>query len=462
MEGVALLRSVEVGGALVDVALADGRVAAVQPAGTGLQPRADGEVLDGQGGALIPGLHDHHLHLRSLAAELASVHAGPPAVGDADHLRQVLQDADARLPPGAWIRATGYHESVAGELDRAALDALLPRTARGRAIRVQHRSGALWMLNGAALVAVGEPDHPDGRYFRQDAWLAERMPHQPLDLAAVGRLLSAQGVTAATDATPFTDAAELEPLADAVRSGALPLRLTVMGAPSLDPSLIPAPLLVGPAKILLPDHQLPSLDLVVEQVRLARSFGRAVAVHCVTREALALTVAAIDQAGGSVPGDRIEHGAVVPPDLRDEVLRLGLVVVTQPNLVAERGDDYLEAVDPDDLPHLWPCRSLLDAGVGVRAGTDAPFGRPDLWALVAAATRRRTEQGEVLGPDEVVDGGVALSLLTDDRRHQVQVGDRADLCLVSGSLAATLADPLVTKVTAAILGGDLVWSSPAV
>ena len=69
----------------------------------------------------------------------------------------------------------------------------------------------------------------------------------------------------------------------------------------------------------------------------AHAAGRPVAVHCVTRVQLVLTLAALD-AAGRLPGDRIEHGAVIPaeslPDLR------GLTVVTQPHFVAERGEQY--------------------------------------------------------------------------------------------------------------------------
>ena len=43
---------------------------------------------------------------------------------------------DSLLPNlGEWLRGTGYHESVAGELDRHALDRWVP----ARPVRVQHR-----------------------------------------------------------------------------------------------------------------------------------------------------------------------------------------------------------------------------------------------------------------------------------------------------------------------------------
>jgi predicted amidohydrolase YtcJ len=40
--------------------------------------------IDARGAALLPGLHDHHIHLAGLAARSASVWCGPPDVMSAD------------------------------------------------------------------------------------------------------------------------------------------------------------------------------------------------------------------------------------------------------------------------------------------------------------------------------------------------------------------------------------------
>ena len=63
-----------------------------------------------------------------------------------------------RCPVGAdgWVRAVGYHEAVAGPLDRAALDEVSPPVP----VRVQHRSGVLWTLNSAGLARMDFPSIP--------------------------------------------------------------------------------------------------------------------------------------------------------------------------------------------------------------------------------------------------------------------------------------------------------------
>jgi predicted amidohydrolase YtcJ len=64
-----VIRNVEVAGrAGLDVRLKDGRIAAI-----GERLPGGGETLDGAGGALIPGLADHHIHLFALAAQASSV-----------------------------------------------------------------------------------------------------------------------------------------------------------------------------------------------------------------------------------------------------------------------------------------------------------------------------------------------------------------------------------------------------
>jgi predicted amidohydrolase YtcJ len=229
------------GNGLLDVRITDGQVTECAP---GLLPGADEADIDAAGNALLPGLHDHHVHLRALAAAGASIQAGPPQVRSAAELADALAAADAAAPPGAWLRCVGYHESVAGPLDRWALDRLVPR----RPVRVQHRTGALWMLNSAAAGLAGldacelpgvERDadgRPTGRLWRMDHWLADRVtgtaggPTMAPDLAEVSAQAAALGVTGFTDATPGATEQDIAALAAALAAGSLLQRVCAMAA----------------------------------------------------------------------------------------------------------------------------------------------------------------------------------------------------------------------------------------
>jgi predicted amidohydrolase YtcJ len=469
--------------AVVDVRIAAGRVAECRP---GLRPAAGEEEIDAAGCALLPGLHDHHVHLRALAAAQASVQVGPERARSAAELAARLREADAATPADAWLRCVGYHESVAGPLDRWALDRLLADPARptraARPVRVQHRTGGLWVVNSAALAALGldgdshrgdgggdlagdlagvERDadgRATGRLWRMDRWLADRVPARPAHLAAalgsVSARAAALGVTGFTDATPGGTGPDVAGLAVAVADGTIAQRLHCMArADVAGPAR--GRFSIGPVKIMLDDDTLPSLDSLADSVRQAHRAGRAVAVHCVTRVQLVLTLAALDVAGRA-PGDRIEHGAVIPAELVS-ALR-GLTVVSQPHFVAERGEQYARDVAPGDLPDLWRLRSLIDAGVAVAAGSDAPFGGADPWAVMRAAARRPA----LLGPGEAVAPETAIGLFlgspsTPGEPRSLGPGVAADLVLLrcppreaAGSLGSDL-------VAATIIDGVVVY-----
>jgi len=449
------IRNVEIEGRPgLDVRLQDGRIAAI---GVGLR---GGEELDGRGGALIPGLCDHHIHLFGLAARADSVTLED--VRDAKGFAARIAAAVTARPAGAWIRVLGYHEAMAGDLTRADLDALAPR----HRLRVQHQTGSLWMLNSRALEALGDGEDPPGlerdagRVWRGDAWLRSRIGAQPPPLAPIGARLAGYGITALTDASVTTDADAAGRLAEAHRAGELPQRLMLMsGGPLTAPA--DAAFAVGPLKVLLDDHSLPDFDDFTGRVAAARAQGRAVAVHCVTAAELALTLA-VFEAAGSRPGDRIEHGSVIPADAVGVLKRLGLTVVTQPAFVHERGDRYAAEVAAEDQPDLYRCRSLLEAGVPLAGSSDAPYASPDPWAGIAAAVHRTSAGGLILGAGERVTPARALDLYLDEPAapgrapRRVAVGAAADLCLLDAPLREVLAAPAAGRVRATLVGGRVI------
>jgi predicted amidohydrolase YtcJ len=435
-----LFRDAEIDGRRADVRVRAGRIAELGR----LERRGEEEIRCG-GAALIPGLHDHHLHLRALAAWDLSVRCGPGAVTDQAGLAAAL--ATAEPDSTGWIRGVGYAESVAGDLDAAALDAFRPDVP----VRVQHRSGALWTLNSAAIAAthLAHGDHPGierdgrgsptGRVWRSDAWLRTLLPASPPnDLRTLGASLAALGLTSLTDATPDLDADSLATLSRAVTGGALPQRLHLLGAPT--GFAVPG-ITTGPRKIVIADSDLPNLHSLAETIARVHAEERAVAVHCVSYEALAILLAAFD-ATGTRPGDRVEHAALVPPALIGDLRCLGVRVVTQPGFLLDRGDDYLRDLPPGHHPDLYRCASLVAAGVPLALSSDAPYGPVDPWRVMAAAVERRTPSGAVAGRAERLGPRQALAAyLTgpDGAPRTIRLGAPADLLLLDGPLDDVLA-----------------------
>ncbi len=440
-----------------------------------LSPRPGEECIDANGAALLPGLHDHHTHLLALARAEASVRCGPPEVRNSEDLRGVLRSADANLPEGEWIRGVAYYSSVAGELDAQTLDGWVPR----RPVRIQHRTGALWILNAVGLERLGlsprkriqdapagvERDaegRPTGRLFRLDRWLRGRLEGStPPDLAALGQKLASFGVTGLTDATASNAKEELSHLVAAVASHALPQQLVVMGCAKLPEPLHPR-VERGALKVMLAEVELPRFDELVDAIEDAHRNERAVAIHCVTRAELVLATGAF-AAAGCREGDRVEHASIAPPDLVKILAELPLTVVTQPNFIRERGDGYLVDVEERDRAWLYRCRGFLDAAIPLGAGTDAPFGDPDPWLAMQAAVDRRTEAGARLGAEEGIAPERALALFTTWAAtpggvpRRVEAGMCADLCLLDRPWSAARNLLASECVAATFCAGELVF-----
>ena len=464
-----LIRNVEIeGDSGLDV-LTDGeRIAAI---GSNLEAPEGTTIVQGLGGALLPGLHDHHLHLYALAAARRSVRCGPPEVRDEAGLARALRAAArGRADSDDWVRGVGYHESVAGDLDAARLDALLP----GTPVRIQHRSGAMWILNSAGLEKLDLGDRlpagveqapdgsPNGRFVRLDDWMRKRIgTTEPPDLSEVGATLARFGVTGVTDATPTNDSATLARLSRAVETGALRQQLRVMGTGALP---VPAHARVtrGALKLVLSEFDLPAFDALQRSIESAHAAGREVAIHCVTRTELVLAIGAF-AAAGSLSGDRIEHASIAPPELAGQIAALDLAVVTQPNFIRERGDAYASEVDTIDRPWLYRCQGLIEAGVALGGGTDAPFGDPDPWLAMQAALDRRTPSGIRLGEKEALSPERALALFTTPASapgglpRRIAVGQAADLCLLDRPWAQARDSLTSEHVALTCVAGEVTW-----
>ena len=395
----------------------------------GLTVRRGESEYDAAGGTVIPGLHDHHIHLRAAAAALHSVHVGPEHVHDKDELARVL--AAAAPDDDGWIRAVGYHDVAAGPLDRDVLDEVAPAVP----VRIQHRSGVQWTVNSHGLLRLGLPNHPDGRLCSADASWA--LPRSDPDLRALSARLCRYGVTAVTDATPDLGAGDITDLQQRMRQ-------TVR--------------CLAPGKRIMHDDEL-DLDALTRWIGHTHSVAMPVALHCVTAAQLVVALEAF-RCAGRHPLDRFEHAAVVPDASLSDLAAQGIPVVTQPNFVAERGDQYLADVPVAEHHELWRVAALLDAGVPVALSTDAPFGDADPWAAMRAAVRHRTSSGAVLGPDERITAATALALFTGDRPAvpaRLQPGARGDLCVLAAPPADVLAELDAAAVAATVIAGEIVY-----
>ena len=459
-------------------------------------------LIDCQGGCLIPGFHDAHLHLPALASRLVAVDCSPEAVSTLTQLKEAVSRRAAETPRGEWVRGWGYDDWALGEgrhPNRRDLDDAAPH----HPVRLAHRSGHAVVLNSAALLKVDiadeTPDPPEGIIDRDatgaptglllemDAYLGERISHlAEADLEAgfrrVDRWLASHGITTVHEATPSNDLPRWELLRSLKERGLLRPRVLFMpGIAALggfvkrgmaygggDESLR-----LGPAKIMLTRTTgalAPSTEELGTLVERAHGLGFPVAIHAVEQEAVSAAAQAIasSRSGPATAGpDRIEHASELPPAVLERVADSGATVVTNPGFVYRSGERYRSQVSPELQPWLYRIGSLRRRGVPVAFGSDAPVEMPDPLREMYAAVTRRSRGGHVLGPEEGVEAEVALAAHTLGGAEAAGAG--VWLGAIRAGMAADLTlldrDPVVVepealeelRVRLTVMDGVVVW-----
>jgi predicted amidohydrolase YtcJ len=454
-----IIRNVRpMGGPLIDIAISD---SAVLEIGSTLSYR--GLELDGGGNAVLPGLHDHHIHLLATASALNSVDLIEVISKNAALER--LKNAAANRTTGQWLRAINY--PLPNELPTLTeLDEALP----AHPLRMQDRSGALWIMNSAALAFLGSGpfpssveidarEKPTGRIWRGDAWLRSVLPKSVPQLAPLSKKLAAFGITGVTDTGPSNGTEEASIFEAAVTDGSLRQRLTLMGTETLSNSTLYS---LGALKLHYDEARLPDIDLVAKRIQSARFQNRPVAAHCVTVGELVFFLGALDAAGGARLGDRIEHGSEIPTNFLPIIEDAGLTVISQPHFIRERGDHYLLEASSETHDDLYRLANLKHYGVKIAAGSDAPYGSLDPWAAMAAAIHRQIKSGRVIGTAEKLTPREALDLFLgcpndpSTPRNAFKIGAPADFCLINRSFDELLEHPEASAVAATIIAGELI------
>jgi hypothetical protein len=439
------LRTVEAIGIAGDRVVAAGTLTDVDAAAAPGARRIDAGAT-----AVIPGLHDFHLHLVGMARARAEVLLDDAE--SADEVTRRLTDAAGALPNDSWLRGRGWLE---GRLDPTALNAHAALAHRP-ALVYSHDAHSAWASPAALREArIGPPtaDPPGGRIeraadgtpsgvLREHATdlveqVAGRLRGTVLDAAldeVVGDLLG-WGVTGATDAGdtspdngvgPYAavgDRASLLLGAGAQLDGRLRLTVNVParaieaaaalglrtgaslagaatvragwakayadGALGSRTAALFAPYTCGDAR----DTGMvrltdPELDALFAAGRRNRI---GLAVHAIGDRAVAAVLDAIARAPArpaDAPGDRIEHLQLLRPADAHRLAELGVTASVQPvHCAADRA--MVEDCWADRADLAYPYRALTASGALLAFGSDAPIESPNPWHGVFAAVHRR-------------------------------------------------------------------------
>ncbi len=183
---------------------------------------------------------------------------------------------------------------------------------------------------------------------------------------------------------------------------------------------------------------------------------------------------AIEESGVADHRLRIEHAQILHPDDVGRFAELGVLPSMQPTHATSDMHWVVDRVGEQRTTFAYAWRTLLDSGVRMPGGSDAPVESvKPLWGIYSAVTRQDHDPGDAAPwhPEQLVTREEALRMFTidaaygafeEDLKGSLEVGKLADMVVLSRDIM-TIAAPeiLETAVLTTILGGRIVYEATA-
>ncbi|WP_283153878.1 amidohydrolase [Guptibacillus hwajinpoensis] len=137
-----------------------------------------------------------------------------------------------------------------------------------------------------------------------------------------------------------------------------------------------------------------SIEGLAELVKKARVHGMPVAIHVIGDLALEYAIEAIEQYPAPYGlRDRLIHTQVMRDDLLKRLKELSVILDIQPRFVASDFPWVMERLGEARMTWSFAWKTLLDSGVPIAGGSDAPIEPVNpLLGIHAAVTRKRPEE----------------------------------------------------------------------
>ena len=450
----------------VCIRIAAGVVREVAP---GLTPNAGEQVVDAGGRHVLPGLWDGHVHPVMWALSRRRVDlAGTTSAADATaRVRAALAQR-----PGVGL-VMGYGHRMAG-WDRPPTVAELDAVTGDRPVALTSGDGHNGWLNTAALRLVGR-DGVAGP-LTEDEWYPAYSRLEGLagaDEDPTGALREALDAASARGVVGLVDlefGGSFRSWEERWRAGLDGLRIRAStyeegleeaarrGRRTGDPLFDGQDLVtMGPLKVISDgslntltawccdpylsdaDLDLPvgrsnaDLDVLAPLLARARDAGLDAAVHAIGDRALRVALEAFEATGQR---GTVEHAQLVAFADLPRMARLPLTASVQPaHLLDDR--DVTERLWADRTERVFAFRAMLDAGIPLALGSDAPVSPLDPWLAMAAAVHRTADERDPWHPEQSLTVAEALAASTDGA-GTLAPGSRGDLVLLD-------ADPLAPQ-----------------
>lgn len=469
------IRNATLGDRRVDIVIEDGHIVAITPAGDVTQP----DDINAEGRIVLPGLWDEHVHLGVWAQH--ATRADVLAASNADDVVSIMRghDSGGQGP----IIGTGLRYALWPQ--QPTLDGLDAVSVDRPVVVFSMDVHSCW-INRAAAAEYGVNDvvGPDGILREQDCFdLLTHLAQIPED--AMDALIDRVARTAASKGIVGVTSFEMEDLHNwerRVAAGFNSIRVAASVYPDRLHEAIEAgwktgdtiagDVTMGYLKVIsdgaintrtacchdaYPDgsgHGVMNIsqDVLVSTMSTARDAGIESAIHAIGDAANTHVIDAFQTVG--IAG-RIEHAQMVLPRDVERMAQLGLIASVQPKHAVDDRDVADELWNGRDW--AYPMQSLLDAGVPVYLGSDAPVAPLDPWLTIESAVTRTADERESWHPEERLTVESAIRCST---RSTVDVGQPADLILLDTDPFTCPADELRhTRVALTLLGGRITHNS---
>ncbi len=170
------------------------------------------------------------------------------------------------------------------------------------------------------------------------------------------------------------------------------------------------------------------------------------------------------------PRWRLEHAQIIPPQDQERLVSLSILVSMQPSHGIGDLNFAPDRLGAERLSHAYPWQQLIDRGLMILGGSDAPveLGDPRI-EFYAAVARKRLDgtSGEGWHPELAVTRETALKMFTiwpaygafqEDIRGSVEVGKYADFTILDRDwLSVPEADILTSENLMTIVGGKITY-----
>ena len=485
-------------------------------------------AIDLKGATVFPGFTDSHQHLEGVGRRTKTL-----SLFDIDSLDKTVAAIEqwaADVPPGGWVLGRGWIEREwQGErrfLTRWDVD----RFTESKPLFMPRADGVSALVNTKALNMAGinrnTPD-PKGGRFERDARgeltgyvLGKAMaPFRAIlpsetDAYITDNLLRGMRANAALGWTSTHDAGmswrQLRLLQDLRARGLMAHRVYVAipiadAAPLLERGpeqsddgwidlrgikvFIDGTLGSRGAALLEPyadaNHRgfmnRTTKEVLMPVLKQALREGVQIMTHVIGDRALRETLDWYREAQASVPKSewqqtklrwRLEHAQVIPPSDQRRIKDMSVILSMQPSHAIGDLNFAGDRLGQERLSYAYPWRPLIDQGIPIIAGSDAPVevGDPRI-EFYAAITRARLDGSSGTGwhPEYAVDRLDALRMLTtwpayasfqDAQRGSIEAGKQADLSIFDTDfMTADPSDILAAKTVMTIVDGRVVYQT---